>query len=99
MMKCDEIIAKLREREADLRAQGVAHAALFGSVARGDDRPDSDIDILIDLDPAIVVTIFDYAGVKAFIADIFDRPVDVVSRESLKPRVLPKATADAIYAF
>jgi predicted nucleotidyltransferase len=98
-MKRDEIIKKLKEREADLRAQGVAHAALFGSVARGDDRPDSDIDILVDLDPAIVVTIFDYAGVKDFIADMFDRPVDVVSREGLKPRVRPIATADAIYAF
>ena len=98
-MKRDEIIEKLKEREADLRAQGVAHAALFGSVARGDDRPDSDIDILVDLDPAIVVTIVDYAGVKDFIADMFDRPVDVVSRESLKPRIQPKTTADAIYAF
>jgi predicted nucleotidyltransferase len=38
-----EIIEKLKEREADLRAQGVAHAALSGSVARGDDRPDSAI--------------------------------------------------------
>jgi uncharacterized protein len=98
-MTRDEIIAKLREREAELRAQGVAHAALFGSIARGDDGPDSDIDILVDLDPAIVVTIFDYAGVKDFIADMFDRPVDVVSRESLKPRVRPKTTADAIHAF
>jgi predicted nucleotidyltransferase len=43
--------------------------------------------------------IFDYAGVKDSIADMFDRPVDVVSRESLKPRLRPKATADAIYAF
>src|SRR5260370_30618437 len=99
LMTRDEIIEKLKEREADLRAQGVAHAALFGSVARGDDDPDSDIDILVDLDPAIVVTIFDYAGVKDFIADMFDRPVDVVSRESLKPRLPPKATADAIYSF
>ncbi len=99
IMKRDEIIEKLREREADLRAQGVAHAALFGSVARGDDRPDSDIDILVDLDPAIVVTVFDYAGVKEFIADMFDHPVDVVSRESLKRRARPKATAEAIYAF
>jgi uncharacterized protein len=101
-MKRDEIIEKLKEREADLRAHGVAHAALFGSVARGDDRPDSDIDILVDLDPAIVVTIFDYAGVKDFIAGMFDRPVDVVDvvdREALKPRVRPRATADAIYAF
>jgi uncharacterized protein len=99
LMTRDEIIQKLREREADLRAQGVAHAAVFGSMARGDGRPDSDIDILVDLDPAIVVTIFDYAGVKDFIADMFGRPVDVVSRESLKPRLRPKATADAIYAF
>jgi predicted nucleotidyltransferase len=99
LMTRDEIIKKLKDREADLRAQGVAHAALFGSIARGEDRPDSDIDILVDLDPAIVVTIVDYAGVKDFIADIFDRPVDVVSRESLKPRFRPKATADAIYAF
>jgi hypothetical protein len=43
VMTRDEIIEKLKEREVDLRAQGVAHAALFGSVARGDDRPDSDI--------------------------------------------------------
>jgi uncharacterized protein len=98
-MTRDEIIEKLKEREADLRAQGVAHAALFGSVARDDDRPDSDIDILVDLGPTIVVTIFDYAGVKDFIADMFDRLVDVVSRESLKPRLRPKAAADAIYAF
>ena len=98
-MKRDEIIEKLKEREADLRAQGVAHAALFGSVARGDERPDSDIDILVDLDPTIVVTVFDYAGVKEFIAGMFDQPVDVVSSESLKPRARPKATADAIYAF
>ena len=98
-MTRDRIIETLKRHEADLRAQGVAHAALFGSVARGDDSLDSDIDILVDLDPAIVVTIVDYAGVKDFIAEMFDRPVDVVSRESLKPRLRPKATADAIYAF
>jgi predicted nucleotidyltransferase len=98
-MKRDEIIRKLKEREADLRAQGVTHAALFGSFARGEQRPDSDIDIMVDLDPNVVVTIFDYAGVKDFIRDMFDSPVDVVSREGLKPLVRPRATADAIYAF
>jgi len=98
-MKRDDIILRLQERQTDLLAQGIAHAALFGSVARGEDRADSDIDILVDLDPAIVVTIFDYAGVKNYIAALFDQPVDVVSRETLKPRVRPRAAADAIYAF
>ena len=61
--------------------------------------PSSDIDIMVDLDPAVVRTIFDYAGVKELIAAMFDRPVDVVDREALKPRVRPRATADAIHAF
>ncbi len=41
-MNREEIIARLRENETALRARGVAHAALFGSRARGDERPDSD---------------------------------------------------------
>src|SRR5260370_24656679 len=97
-MTRDEIIEKLKEREADLRAQGVAHAALFGSIARGEDRPDSDIDILVDLDPAIVVTIFDYSGVKDVIAVMFDFPVALVSRERRKALLEPHATAPPHYA-
>jgi uncharacterized protein len=98
-MEKQDIIARLRENEAELKAHGVTHAALFGSMARGEDRPGSDIDILVDLDPAVVRTIFDYAGVKEHIAALFDHPVDVVDRGALKPRVRPRATADAIYAF
>jgi predicted nucleotidyltransferase len=99
-MKRDEIIQKLKEREADLRAQGVTHAALFGSIARGEDRPDSDIDIMIELDPAARVTMFDYVEIKEYIEALFSEPVvDVVNRDGLKPLVRPKATADAIYAF
>lgn len=48
----DAVIATLRSAEAELRARGVAHAALFGSMARGEQRPDSDIDIMVDIDPA-----------------------------------------------
>jgi uncharacterized protein len=98
-MNSQEILAKLREDEMALRARGVSHAALFGSRARGDNRPDSDIDIMIEFDPAARVTIFNYAGLKDYIASLFDGPVDVVNREGLKPYVRPAATADAIYAF
>ena len=75
------------------------HAALFGSRARGDDNPDSDTDILIDIDPDSDVSIWGYVGLKAFIANLFDGPVDVVDREALKSYVAPAATTDAIYAF
>ena len=98
-MKRDEILRTLKEREADLRAHGVTHAALFGSVARDQQRPDSDIDILVDLDPSVVATIFDYAGLKDYVSSLFEGRVDVIDREALKLRVRPRADADAIYAF
>ena len=98
-MNSQEILARLRENEAALRARGVSHAALFGSYARGDSRPDSDIDIMIEFDPAARITVFSYAGLKDYIAGLFDCPVDVVNRDGLKPYVRPAATTDAVYAF
>ncbi|MET0968433.1 MAG: nucleotidyltransferase domain-containing protein [Tardiphaga sp.] len=71
----------------------------FGSVARGDNGPDSDIDIMIEIDPNAGITIFDYAGIKDYIGGLFDGLVDVVSRANLKPYIAPAATEDAIYAF
>ncbi len=98
-MTRQDIIVRLQENEAALRARGVAHAALFGSRARGDDRPDSDTDIMIEIDPEAPVTVYDYVALKDYIAGLFDGPVDVVDREGLKPYVRPPATSDAIYAF
>jgi predicted nucleotidyltransferase len=98
-MDRQDIIARLRENEAALRSLGITHAALFGSRARGDARPDSDTDIMIDIDPEAPVGVYEYVGIKDYIAGLFDGPVDVVDREGLKPYVRPGATADAIYAF
>jgi uncharacterized protein len=98
-MNRQEIIDRLRAHEAALRARGVAHAALFGSRARGDARPDSDTDIMVEIDPAVRLTLFDYAGLKEDIASLFDGPVDVVNRDDLKPYVKPTVITDAIYAF
>jgi predicted nucleotidyltransferase len=95
----EDIIARLRENEAALRARGVTHAALFGSRARGDARPDSDTDIMIEIDPEARIGVWDYVGIKDFIAGLFDGPVDVVKRKALKPFVRPSVLADAIYAF
>jgi predicted nucleotidyltransferase len=98
-MKRDEALQKLKDAEADLRAQGVAHAALFGSVARGEDRPDSDIDILVEIAPEIRIGLFQYVGIVQYIEGLFPVPVDVANREGLKPLVRPSAERDAVYAF
>ena len=98
-MNREEIIARLRENEAALRKRGVAHAALFGSRARGDQRPESDTDIMIEFDPEAPVGVYEYAGIKEYIASLFEGRVDIVDREGLKPYVRPAATVDAIYAF
>ena len=98
-MNGQEILARLRENETGLRAWGVSHVALFGSRARGDNQPDSDIDIMIDVDPTARIGVYEYVALKDYLAGLFEAPVDIVSRDGLKPYVRPAATADAIYAF
>jgi len=98
-MNRQDIIIRLKQNERALRERGVMHAALFGSRARGDNRADSDTDIMIDIDPAAHLSVYDYVGLKSYIAALFDGPVDVVSRDGLKPYLRPAATSDAVYAF
>jgi predicted nucleotidyltransferase len=94
----DAIEILTRHKEA-LRARGVIHAALFGSLARGESTTESDLDVLIELDPNLKLDVFAYAGIQRFVAELFHGPVDVVDKDALKPDVRPSATADAIYAF
>ena len=94
-----DIIATLRANEEALRACGIIHAAVFGSRARGDNRPDSDIDILIETGPDVISDLYAYDGVKARVAALFPVPVDVVNRDFLKPSVRPVAEATVIHAF
>ena len=80
-------------------ARGTRQAAVFGSVARGEERPDSDIDILLDFEPGREGTIYQYIAVKDFVAGLFSGQVDVIDRAGLKPRARLPADRDAIYAF
>lgn len=93
------IIETLRRHKQDLNRQGVAHAALFGSFARNEQSRESDIDILVDLDPSAELSVFDYVELKDYIAGLFDIPVDVVNRQGLKPHVRKPALADTVDAF
>ena len=96
-MNKHDILDRLRQNERALRERGVTQAALFGSRARGDNRPD--IDIMIDIAPEAVQDVYAYVGLKNYIAGLFAGTVDVVDREALKSYVRPAVTADAVYAF
>jgi predicted nucleotidyltransferase len=98
-MTRDAVIATLRAHEADLRLKGVAHAALFGSSARGQAKAGSDLDIMVEIDPAARVDVYGYVGITQFIASLFSGPVDVVERAAMIPSVRRAADQDAVYAF
>ena len=89
----------LRTHEADLRRLGVTHAAVFGSVARGEALADSDIDVLVELDAARPIGIFEYARLKLFIGQLFNGAGDVVNRRTLKPLLRGNILRDAVDAF
>lgn len=98
-MNSAAVIAVLREHEGELRRQGVTHAALFGSVARGEAGPDSDLDIMVEIDPAAEVNLYDYVGITQFIGDLFAGRADVSDREMLIEPVRREAEREAIFAF
>jgi uncharacterized protein len=95
----EKIIATLRAHQAELHRRGVRHAALFGSLARGESERTSDIDILIELEPQARVGLFEYVGIMQYLADLFPVRVDVAKRSSLKPLIRPSVERDALYAF
>ena len=98
-MKREEVVSRLKAAEAEWRGQGVAHAALFGSLARGDAHDTSDIDIMVEIAADAGIGLFQYVGIVQFIEEMFPGPVDVANREGLKPFVRPSAERDALYAF
>jgi predicted nucleotidyltransferase len=95
----EHVIETLRNHQQELRRRGVLHAALFGSVARDEAKPGSDIDIMVEIAPDAPVGLFEYVGITQYLEDLFPDRVDVANRKSLKPLVRPSAERDAIYAF
>jgi len=93
------ILTRLRAHEADLRRRGIAGLWVFGSVARGNARPDSDIDLIADLDPAACLSLTGLVSLRADLADLLGAPVDLAEWGTLNPRVLDRARREAVQAF
>jgi len=94
-----EVIRLLRSNRAELEKIGIRHAEIFGSVARGEDLPDSDVDILVDLDPAIVRDLFAYSRVQRTLHDLVGRRVDIARRGRTRPELDVELNRDAVHAY
>lgn len=94
------VVASLRGREAALRAAGLAGLWVFGSVARGQDGPDSDLDLLYALDPARRdFDALDLAGLARTLSEATGLRADLVPRARIPARWRTRALADAICVF
>ena len=89
----------LQNHRETLQRRGVMHAAVFGSVARGEADENSDLDILIDLDATRPIGLFAYASLKSYINELLGGKADVVNRKTLKPCLRESIIRDAVYAF
>ena len=100
-MRKAEAIALLLSHADDLRQAGVAHVSLFGSVARDEAQPDSDIDLVLAGPAERPMTLFSMARAKALRERILGRGVDLTYRQGLDiaPEVLARIRADLIPVF
>jgi hypothetical protein len=94
-----EMRARLAALEKPLRERGITSLALFGSVVHGDARPDSDVDVLIDIAPAARFSLVDLVSVKKFLEERLGREVDVVTRQGIDPAVSERVFREAETVF
>jgi predicted nucleotidyltransferase len=98
-MTREEAIARIKPHEGELRAAGINALALFGSVARGDQREDSDIDLMCDIDMLQRVSLLDFIGLQLRLQDILGTAVDLTEREMLMPTMARHASRDRAAVF
>ena len=94
-----DVLATLRAHAAELHAAGIWHAALFGSIARGDAEPGSDIDLAVELDPAARIDLFTLSALERRLAELLGRPVDLVPEPVETPRLRANIERDRLRAF
>jgi predicted nucleotidyltransferase len=93
------VLHRLRGLEPRLRASGVAALWVFGSVARGDAQPDSDVDLVIDFAPDAKASLFQLVRIKEEIEQALERPVDIGERSAMTKHVVTIAERDLVRVF
>jgi predicted nucleotidyltransferase len=96
----ERVLRILRAHEAEIRAQGVIRLRLFGSMARGEAGPESDVDLIADIAQDTKFSLIDLVGLQYFLADLVGHEVDVgTTVAKMRPWMRQRFEAEAIEVF
>jgi hypothetical protein len=96
----ERVLRILRQQEGALRARGVKRLRLFGSLARGDAEPASDVDLLAEIEQGSGFSLLDLVGLEHELGDLTGRGVEIgTALERMRPRIRKRIEADAIEVF
>lgn len=93
------ILSRLRAREAELRSLGLAQLSMFGSMARGEAGPDSDVDLAATFDQDARVDMFRFALIEQRLREMLGMPVDLVGEPARKPSMQAGIDRDRMRVF
>ena len=98
-MNRDQVIAILRSRKDELHAAGIAHLAVFGSVVRGENGPESDVDLAVDFCNPKLLSLLQFADMQCLLSDVLGTQVDLAERQYLKPEVRQNFEREKIVVY
>lgn len=93
------VVQRLKATEPELRRRGVAHLSVFGSLARGEARDDSDIDIAVEIEAGRSFSLIRMEDTRLLLEDVLGRPVDLGEVESFRPAVQAAFEQDQVKVF
>ena len=94
-MNFNDLLSEKRDEALRIAARYGAHnIRIFGSVARGEADQDSDVDVLVDMEPGR--SLLDLGGLLMELQELFGRPVDVVTETGLRPRIRERVLREAV---
>ncbi|HEY1426786.1 MAG TPA: nucleotidyltransferase family protein [Caulobacteraceae bacterium] len=97
-MRRDDVVRRLRQHQAEIRRLGVRSLYLFGSAARDDARPDSDIDPYFDYDDPRF-SLIELARLQDRLRELLGAPIDLMTRGSLHPRLRSDIQQSSLQVF
>jgi predicted nucleotidyltransferase len=96
-MNREEVLQILRTHQQELKDLGVKSLELFGSVARNEARPDSDVDLLAELSESM--SLFQFIEAKLYIQDLLKCSVDMGTKDALREHLRQPILEDIVYVF